>query len=319
MHIPDGFLDTKTAAVSGAIAILGVGMASRYIHRHLSSKRIPLIGLAAAFIFAAQMLNFPVAGGTSGHLIGATLIAVLLGPSAAILVMSSVLILQCLMFADGGLTALGANIFNMGIVASFTGYIIYSLIFHLLGDNLRSRLTAIAFASWCSTVLAAIACSAELAISGTARWGIIIPAMVGVHMLIGIGEAIITTLAVSAIIKIRPELLDQLQDNSGRSPYGQLAVYGLLISIGFVIFLAPVASVMPDGLEKVAESIGLMHTANPKTLIASPIPDYQIPGIKSPSYSTMLAGLIGTIVAFGLSLLLARLLTPSHKMRHSQV
>ncbi|MDR7465106.1 MAG: energy-coupling factor ABC transporter permease, partial [Armatimonadota bacterium] len=125
MHIPDGFLDTPTAIAGGVLAAAGLGLALRTVRRTLPHRAVPLVGVAAAFIFAAQMLNFPVAGGTSGHLIGAVLAAVLLGPSAAVLVMSSVLILQAFLFADGGITALGANIFNMALVASLLGYALY--------------------------------------------------------------------------------------------------------------------------------------------------------------------------------------------------
>src|SRR5437763_9509310 len=125
MHIPDGFLDAKTALCAAAVSSLGVGVALRRARLHLPPRRVPLMGLAAAFVFAAQMLNFPVAGGTSGHLVGGVLTAVLLGPSAAVLVMTCVLIVQCLMFADGGLMALGANVFNMAIVSVCGGYAVF--------------------------------------------------------------------------------------------------------------------------------------------------------------------------------------------------
>src|ERR1043166_4981334 len=127
MHIPDGFLDAKTAVTAAAFSVTGVGVALRHVRLHLSQRRIPMLGLAAAFVFAAQMLNFPVAGGTSGHLVGGVFTAILLGPSAAILVMTCVLIVQCLMFADGGLMALGANVFNMAIVNVCGGYFVFRL------------------------------------------------------------------------------------------------------------------------------------------------------------------------------------------------
>ena len=149
---------------------VGVGAALRSVRRAASARRVPLIGLAAAFVFAAQMLNFPVAGGTSGHLIGAVLVAVLLGPSAAVLAITAVLVVQCFMFADGGVTALGANVFNMAIVAPGVGYALYALVRRAAGDSLRARLLAIAFAAWCSTVVAAIVCAGQLALSGTVAW-----------------------------------------------------------------------------------------------------------------------------------------------------
>jgi cobalt/nickel transport system permease protein len=128
MHIPDGFIDGKTAATTAALSAVGVGLALRQVRRRLERRRVPLLGLAAAFLFAAQMINFPVYGGTSGHLLGGVLVAALLGPSAAIVVLTTVLIVQCFLFADGGVLALGANIFNMGIVGGAGGYWIYRLV-----------------------------------------------------------------------------------------------------------------------------------------------------------------------------------------------
>jgi cobalt/nickel transport system permease protein len=311
MHIPDGFLDTKTVAASAALSVIGLGYALRQIRKTNSARQAPLIGLTAAFIFAAQMLNFPVAGGTSGHLIGATLAVVLLGPFAAILAMSSVLILQCFMFADGGLTALGANIFNMAIVAPICAYVLYQTIIRLLGDNLRSQLTATAFAAWCSTVIASISCAGELAISGTINWGLAFPAMAGVHALIGIGEALITTLVVAAVVRLRPEMLEARTQT--QTSFRQILIFGLVISCGLVIFIAPLASSWPDGLERVAENLGFAGKASQTAILKSPLPDYQTPGVSSVDISTIMAGLLGVLVVFALSYILARILTPSPK------
>jgi len=203
MHIPDGFLDPKTAITTGILSFSGLGWALRTLKQHSIERKVPLIGLAAAFIFVAQMINFPVASGTSGHLLGATLIAVLLGPCSAIIVMSSVLIVQCLLFADGGILALGANIFNMAIVAPISGYGLYKILRPILKDE-RGQITAVAFASWWSIVLASMFCAGELAWSGTAPWNTAFPAMAIIHMLIGIGEALITALVIAAISKTRP-------------------------------------------------------------------------------------------------------------------
>src|SRR4030081_3771696 len=125
MHLPDGFLDAKTALLSSGLEAGGVAIALRQVRSNLESRRVPMLGLAGAFVFAAQMLNFPVAGGTSGHLIGGVLCSVLLGPSAAVLVIACVLVVQCLAFSDGGLLALGANVFNMAVVNSVGGYLLY--------------------------------------------------------------------------------------------------------------------------------------------------------------------------------------------------
>jgi cobalt/nickel transport system permease protein len=310
MHIPDGFLDTKTAVASGVIATAGLGIALRSVRRTLPEKRIPLIGLTSAFVFAAQMLNFPVAGGTSGHLIGAVLAAVLLGPSAAVLVLSSVLILQCLLFADGGVTALGANIVNMAIIAPGVGYGVYRLVRGMAGNGQRGILFATAFAAWCSTVAASLACAGQLASSGTVAWRVAFPAMVNIHMLIGAGEALITTLVIAALCRARPELLLSESQPLLKPRYGELTAYGLLVSLGLAIFVAPFACGWPDGLEKVATVLRFESRAVVKPLLPSPLPDYAVPGVNSAVLSTVLAGCLGTLAAFALAYLLARFLTP---------
>ena len=319
MHIPDGFLDTKTITVTASLAAIGVGTAVRQVRRTVPASRVPLIGLSAAFIFSAQMLNFPVAGGTSGHLIGAALAVALLGPGAAVLVMSSVVILQCLMFADGGLTVLGANLLNMAVVAPFTAWLIYRGVIRLLGDSQHSRLTALAFAAWCSTVVASIFCAGELAFSGMASGKVVFTAMAGVHMLIGIGEAVISALVATAVAQLRPELLHNATNTAtavtAKPSYKPVLWYGLVVSLGLVIFVAPFASSWPDGLEKVAEAIGFSSKAV-EGILPAPVPDYTFPGLESAFAATVIAGLIGTLVVFGLSYLLARLLTPS-KGSHS--
>ena len=310
MHIPDGFLDAKTAGISAGMAAVGIGIALRSVRRTASVRRVPLIGLAAAFAFAAQMLNFPVAGGTSGHLIGAVLVAVLLGPSAAVLAMTAVLVVQCFMFADGGVTALGANVFNMAIVAPGVGYAIYALMRRMAGDSLRARLLATAFAAWCSTVVAAVVCAGQLALAGTVAWNVAFPAMAGIHMLIGIGEAVITTLVVAAVAKARPDLLASHSPESARLRYTELTAYGLLVSLGLVVFVAAFASTWPDGLEKVAAALGFEHKVTATPLITAPLSHYTIPGFRSAVSSTIAAGGVGIGIAFVLAYVLARALTP---------
>jgi cobalt/nickel transport system permease protein len=210
MHIPDGFLNVTTVATTYVVSAGGVGNAVRVANRKLGEKQVPLMGVLAAFIFAAQMLNFPVAGGTSGHVIGAALAAIMLGPWAAVLIMSCVLIAQSLIFQDGGLLALGANIFNMGIVASFAGYYGYRLVTLLLGDERRGQLVGGAFGAWSSVFLASVTCAIELALSGTSPIGIVLPAMAGIHALIGIGEGLITAAVLSLVLATRADLM-QLQ------------------------------------------------------------------------------------------------------------
>ena len=309
MHIPDGFLDAKTIVATTALSTIGLGVALRQVNTRVSSRQVPLIGLTAAFVFAAQMLNFPVAGGTSGHLMGAVLAAVLLGPAAGVVVMTSVLIVQCLLFADGGLLALGANVFNMAIVGTLGGYTVYRLVRRLVRGS-HGNLMAAAFASWCSTVLAATCCAGELAWSGTVAWGAGFPAMANVHMLIGIGEGLITTLVLAAIARTRPDLLEhESHATPVRADLSWIA-WGLVLSFGLVLFISPFASSWPDGLESVAAALGFEQRALADALLGSPMLEYRIPGIGSPVAATALAGVVGTVVVFMLSYLLARVLVP---------
>jgi len=204
MHIPDGFLDLKTWGGLAAVSAGTVGWAVARTNKTLGERQVPVLGVSAAFIFAAQMLNFPVAGGTSGHFLGGALAAILLGPASGILVMTTVLLVQCLVFQDGGLTALGANIFNMGVLAVFAGWGTYALLARR--NNGTSRAGAF-LAGLVSVVLAASACALELAFSGTVPLGVALPAMGGVHVLIGIGEGLITVAALELIFRVRPDLI----------------------------------------------------------------------------------------------------------------
>ncbi|MEI6633539.1 MAG: energy-coupling factor ABC transporter permease [Chlamydiota bacterium] len=204
MHLPDGFLAVGVWAPLWMAASAGIAGCVKAVQRSLSDRAVPLMGVMAAFIFAAQMLNFPVAGGTSGHLLGGVLAAVLLGPWAGALVIAIVLAVQCLLFQDGGLTALGANIVNMSFFGSVCGYGIYTAVKGVSGGK---TLAAVAVASWCSVMLASTACAVELALSGTVPLRTALPAMAVVHALIGVGEAVITCLVVSCVMKMRPDLV----------------------------------------------------------------------------------------------------------------
>lgn len=310
MHLPDGFLDAKTALLSSGAAAAGVGIALRQVRHSLPPRRMPLLGLAGAFVFAAQMLNFPVAGGTSGHLIGGVLTAVLLGPSAAVLVITCVLLVQCLMFADGGLTTLGANVFNMALVNVCGGYFVFRLVNGLFrGQGPRATVFAAAFAGWFGTVLASISCAGQLALSQTAPWSIAFPAMANVHMLIGVGEGLATGLITWAVMRARPELVTGTASAGQGSSLG-LVGYGLLISLGLAAFVAPFACPWPDGLEAVARNLGFSsHTA--PALVNTPLADYRLPLIGSATLATAVAGLIGTVVAFIAAYVLARALVPA--------
>ena len=315
MHIPDGFLDTKTIVATSIFSAIGVGRAVRNLQSQISRREVPLMGLSAAFIFVAQMINFPVAGGTSGHLLGGVLVAALLGPSAAILVMSVVLIVQCLLFADGGVLALGANTFNMAVVAPLCGFALYRLISAVVPAN-YGKLVGVAFASWASTVLAAVCCAGELAWSGTVVWSLGFPAMTGVHMLIGIGEGLITALVVTAILLTRPQLVGPAyapKPIRHVRPLTDTVVYGSVLAIGFLLFITPFASPWPDGLERIAAIFGFDSHALAKPVVPSPIPDYHVPGIGSLPVATMLAGGIGAALVFLFSFVLARFLLAKSK------
>ncbi len=207
MHIPDGFLSVPVATVMYVITAIIVGAAVRQTNRHLKESTAPLMGVLAAFIFAAQMMNFPVAGGTSGHMLGGALAAILVGPWAAVLIMTTVIGVQALIFQDGGLAALGANIFNMGILTAFTGYAVYRTVVGLLRGTRASMLIGSFAAAWISVMMAALLTSAQLAISETSPWSVVLPAMLGVHVLIGIGEGLITAGAVGLVLSARPDLL----------------------------------------------------------------------------------------------------------------
>ncbi len=206
MHIPDGFLSANTWMTAWLISAGGVGYCLKRTAQLLKDRMVPLMGVVAAFIFAAQMLNFPVVGGTSGHLLGGVLAAVLLGPYAGAIVIAIVLSAQCLIFQDGGLTALGANILNMSIVGSFGGYFVYDVIRRSIDSN-KGIIIGTGIAAWVSVVAASALCAIELAASGTSPLKVALPAMAGIHFLIGIGEAAITCLVVSFIIRVRPDLI----------------------------------------------------------------------------------------------------------------
>ncbi len=207
MHIPDGFLNTGVSVATGVAAAGVVGYGLYRAREELDERTVPLLALCAAFVFAAQMLNFPVAGGTSGHFLGGVLAAVLLGPWLGGLVIALVLVIQCLGFADGGLTALGANVFNMAVVGTVVTYYVFQALKSLLPRGRPYYLASMGLTAWLSVLLASGACAFELALSGTSPLGVTLPAMLGIHAVIGIGEAIITVLVVSVVLAVRPDLV----------------------------------------------------------------------------------------------------------------
>ncbi len=209
MHVPDGFLDAPTSVATGAIAVAGVGLALRGARRELDDRTAPLVGLVAAFVFATQMVNFPVGAGTSGHLLGGALAAVLVGPWTAVLCLSTVLIVQCLLFADGGITALGTNITLMALVGVGIGWLVFLLVQRLLPGTIAATVPAAACGALVAVPATALAFTLLYAVGGEAPVPLdaLVTAMLGWHSVIGVGEAIITAFAISAVTAVRPDLV----------------------------------------------------------------------------------------------------------------
>lgn len=297
VHIPDGFLSVAVSVLLWVVTLMVVGYALKRVGKDLGERQVPMMGVLAAAIFAGQMLNFTVPGGTSGHLMGAAIATILLGPWAAILVLTSVVSIQALIFQDGGLLALGANIFNMGIIGVTVSYMVYQT-FQKLAKGRRWRLFAGGFsAAWLSIELTALAVALQLALSGTSPANIAIPAMGGIHALIGIGEGLITASALAFLSTTRRDLLD----TGEARPVGSALVWivGLLMALTLAI-ASPLASANPDGLEWVAGRKGFLDNA--RGPLYKVLPDYIFPGVSNESLATILAGLIGTIIVFGVAL-----------------
>ncbi|GAA4078615.1 energy-coupling factor ABC transporter permease [Streptomyces shaanxiensis] len=325
MHVPDGFIDAPTSVATGVVAAAAVAVSLRGARRELDERTAPLAGLVAAFIFAVQMLNFPVAAGTSGHLLGGALAAILVGPYTGVLVISVVLLMQGILFADGGLTALGVNITCMGIVTVVVAYGLFRGLVKILPRTRRSVTAASFVAAIASVPASALVFTALYAVGGTTDVSIgkVATAMVGVHILIGIGEAAITALTVGAVIAVRPDLVYgardlrqrlQLRVNgelvdapaaepavpvAARSPRKIWAV-GLVASLVLAGFVSFYASADPDGLEKVAADKGIDAKVEEHAAADSPLADYGVKDIDDARLSGGLAGVIGvgvTVVA----------------------
>jgi cobalt/nickel transport system permease protein len=208
LHIPDGFLSLPVSVGGYVVTGIALAYALRRTGRELGERQIPLMGVMAAFVFAAQMLNFPIPGGTSGHLVGSALLAILLGPWAAMLVLSCVLALQALLFQDGGLLVMGVNIFNMGVLGTLSAYLVFTVIHWLSGRGAWGFMAGAAVAAWFSVVIMAVAVALQLAFSGTTSLAVALLAMGGVHALIGLGEGAITLGALAFIRALRRDLLE---------------------------------------------------------------------------------------------------------------
>lgn len=309
MHIPDGLLTAPVSLAGAGLAGVAVTVATAQTRRALRARAIALLGTTSAFVFAAQMLNFPVAGGTSGHLIGGVLTAVLVGPALAVIAMTAVLILQCLMFADGGLLALGANVLNLGIIHPLAGYAIFRAVRGQgPGRSSKARLIAAnAFGSFSATLLIAATCAGELALSRVAPASMVLWSMLGAHVLIGVGEALITSLVLAALIQLRPELLDSTKFSTPL-PSSAIALFGLTLSAALALFVSPFACKWPDGLEHVLTRLGI-EPAHAQVSLPAPLREYALPG-RDGLLATALAAVLGTLLVFGLSFGLGFALAP---------
>lgn len=310
LHAPDGFLDASTSMVTAFVTISLVGFALRQSKDQLADRTIPLAGITAAFIFAAQMFNFPVAAGTTGHLLGGAMAAVLLGPSVGAVVVTIVVVVQALVFADGGLTALGYNVLNMAIIPAYGGYAVFRLLRRILPANSGGVIGATGLAGWGSVVMAAVAFSIEWLFGATAPvpFDTVFGSMVGVHALIGIGEGIISALAVGAVLSSRPDLVYGARDLERAQLSEQklartrtFVIGGALVALVFAAVVSQFAGSDPDGLERVAEDTGLIDTATDHSLADSVFADYATAGISNETLSLAIAGVVGTLVTLAVA------------------
>jgi cobalt/nickel transport system permease protein len=299
MHIPDGFLSAAVSILFWIVSMGVIAYALRRVNQELGERQVPLMGVLAAAIFAGQMLNFTVAGGTSGHMVGAAIATILLGPWPAILVLTTVVGVQALIFQDGGLLVMGANIFNMGIIGVSVAYFVYQTIQRMARGQRWGVFAGGFLAAWFSIEISALACALELALSGTSPANIAIPAMGGIHALIGIGEGLITVGALALIYSSRLDLINKEGSLGGSKA---IWVVGLLFALALAV-LSPLASSHPDGLEWVAEKQGFLNSA--RDPLYQIIPNYSVPGISNQALATILAGILGTLIVFGVALAVA--------------
>ena len=331
MHIPDGFIPISQAAVYWVIALIFIALSLRWARREMSEEKVPLVAVLAAGIFAIQTLNmalpiFIIPGGVSGHVVGAALAAIILGsPFAAIFILTLVLILQGIFFGDGGITAMGANIINMGALAGFLGFYTY----HSVNNVFHNRFWAAFIAGWVSLFIPAVVCAVELAVAGTLPLTFGLVTMGVYHSVIGIIEGGVTAFALALIIHARPDIVSSKIPVGGRKAKDMLIVAGITIALAIAIFAPYYASTYPDGLDSTflaaygAKDVSTVHidenmVGSAEAAVAektgntfawqAPLPDYSLPGLDKPG--EVLAILFGVIVlfilGFGISRFIAR-------------
>jgi cobalt/nickel transport system permease protein len=296
-HIPDGFLSAQVMAGTAAVSAASLAVAVHRSRRYLAEREAPVLGAATAFVFAAQMLNFPLGAGTSAHLLGGVLVGTILGPWAAMLVLFAVVLVQALLFQDGGIGTLGANTLNIAILGVGGGMLLYRWLVALFGVGLRRRVLAAAMAGFGSTVLVGLAVAIELALSGTVPLAPALVAVGGGHALMGIGEGVITGAILGMVLRARPELVTGMRDPSGR---GRALAYAVT---GFALILAGaagyVASSQPDALESAAERLGIVEVET--AYLTAPFADYT-----SPLGGALFAAVVGVVVVFGVAWAIGR-------------
>ena len=304
MHVPDGFMNVTMSAATGVISFGTLWAYIRSAKDLIADKFIALTGMMSALIFVLQMINFPVAAGTSGHLLGGALAVIVLGPRLGLICLSVVVIIQSLLFADGGLSALGVNILNMAIVTSATSWFIVKYWIKFIGKNRTSIVSVSVLAGILSVVFSSIAFTIQYAIGGTISIpvGTVLLAMVTTHFIIGFGEGIITALIITLLIRVRPDLIyayERSDENTTKvSFYGLFIILILLLSL-----ITPFASSSPDGLESVAEEFGFTQTDGVVLLLD----DYGISAVNNNFISTVLSALLGvTVLAIMFNLIISR-------------
>lgn len=323
MHIPDGFTSDPVNVGMGVVAATSLVACVWQMRKATVSASFvaPLLAVVATFIFAAQMLNFPIGGGTSGHFLGAVMAAAVLGPWGACLSLAVVLGVQGLFFGDGGVSAFGCNVVNMGVVGGLLAYPVLRKVRSLLPSGAFGFYAAAGVTSWLSIVLASSVCAIELALSGTSPLAVALPAMAGTHAVIGVGEAAITVAALAALFKAFPSVQPAWADMGSSMrlvrPAGgaRLVAAGMALALALAVFASPFASSHPDGLEKVAADVGFLAAASEDKVVwsNSPFPDYQVTPVASEGLSTSLAGLIGSLLVFGVALGSGRTMLSSSK------
>jgi cobalt/nickel transport system permease protein len=322
MHLPDGVLSLPVVAATTVVGGSAIAYGLARLKDRSADRTVVLMGMMAAFVFAAQMVNFPVFPGVSGHLMGGVLASVVLGPWAGACVIASVLVVQALLFADGGLTALGANFINMGLVGAVVGHALFAEFRRLLGGGVRGTIMGAMVAAWLAVLISAGLCALELAWSNPAvHWMPLLGWMMLIHAAIGLVEAVITGVILRSILAVRSDLIPgAVESRPEPAQVSRFALAGLGVAVAVALFLAPFAYDAPDGLETVRERLGLPEAgvaaeATPKAPMSdarpqrtAPMAEYTLPlpGITSIRAATAAAGVVGTLVVCALAALLAR-------------